>query len=223
MMRKLSRQVSLKMHIQKIVLAISIACLILLFGGCINQTSVPEDYFYRLPIAHPTAPLENKAINGTLAIAPLQAEGVYRERPLLYVDAKRPLELVQYHYRHWTQVPSQLIQDSMLEYLRETNIADQVIRMRTGKQVEFIIQGRLQKFERVVHGSKTEVVVELELEYRQRLAGGYRSEAKNYKQRIVSDDSTIHDSVQTFGEALKHIYDQMVADVQTMSNNSMVN
>lgn len=186
---------------KKIFLAASALMVNIFLVGCVNQATVPQDYFYRLPVVHPAAPLENKLIKGTLAIAPLMAEGVYRERPLLYVEAERPLELVQYHYRHWSQVPTQLIQDSLLEYFREVNIADKVMRKRSGKPVEFIIQGHLLKFERVVHGSKTEVVVELEIEYQRRTKEGYRSESKTYNRQIISGDSAIHDSIEAFGVA----------------------
>ena len=87
--------------------------------GCVSQTSVPEDHYYRLPEIKPEKTLSQPILNGAIGIAQLRAEGLYLERTLLYIDPTQPLEVRRYHYRHWIKVPTQLLHDSMLAYMRD--------------------------------------------------------------------------------------------------------
>jgi ABC-type uncharacterized transport system auxiliary subunit len=195
---------------------ISLILLILIVNGCVSQPAVPQDFFYRLPPLHPHSPLTEKVVDGTAAVDQLQAEGVYRERPLLYVDAQRPLEVLQYHYRHWIQIPSQLIQDNLVEYLREANIADRVERYNSGQRPNLLIKGRLLKFERRVEETRATAVVEMEIEFRQKTAQGTRKITKVYNSEVPAEGPAIHDSVAAFGEALRQIYATMLSDLNSL-------
>jgi ABC-type uncharacterized transport system auxiliary subunit len=197
----------------RIVIALSV---ILVFGGCVSQSTVPQDYFYRLPPAHPADPLETKLHTGIASVDQLDADGVYRERPLLYVDAQRPLEVLQYHYRHWIQIPSQLIQDNMVDYLREANIAGRVERYSSGRRPGLLIKGRLQKFERRVEASRAVAVVEMEIEFRKNTPRGVLKNTKIYNSEMPAQGPTIHDTVTAFGNALQQIYDTMLGDLKTL-------
>jgi ABC-type uncharacterized transport system auxiliary subunit len=190
--------------------------MILILSGCVSQSSVPQDYFYRLPSAHPAAPLEAKLTDGTASVDQLDADGVYRERPLLYVDAQRPLEVLQYHYRHWIQIPSQLIQDNMVDYFREANIAERVERYSSGRRTGLLIKGRLQKFERRVEASRAVAVVEMEIEYRKKTDQGVVKNIKIYNSEVPAQGNTIHDTVTAFGDALQQIYDTMLGDLKNL-------
>lgn len=188
--------------------------LTLFVNGCVSQPAVPQDYFYRLPTVHPAAPSQTPLVNGSVAVDQLNADGVYRERPLLYVDAARPLEVLQYHYRHWIQVPASLIQDNMVDYLREANIADRVERYSSGRRADLVIGGRLQRFERVVEQERATAVVELEMEFRHRTENGVNKRTKVYTSRVEATGPEIHDTVTAFGEALRRVYDAMLSDLQ---------
>lgn len=198
--------------------AISLVLLMLVMSGCVSQTAVPQDFFYRLPPLHPDSPLTEKVVAGTAAVDQLQAEGVYRERPLLYVDAQRPLEVLQYHYRHWIQIPSQLIQDNLVEYLREANVADRVERYSSGQRPNLLIKGRLLKFERLVEENRATAVVEMEIEFRQRTSHGVLKITKVYSSEVPAQGTAIHDSVAAFGEALRQIYSIMLSDLSSLDN-----
>lgn len=197
----------------------AILCLVpvvLFINGCVNQPAVPQDRFYRLPKVQPGAPLENKLINGTVSVDQLDAEGIYRERPLLYVDAQRPLEVLQYHYRHWIKIPPQLIQDSLVDYLREANLADSVERYARGRRPALLITGRLQKFERLVQTSGAVAVVEIEIEIRKQTRQGTVKITKTYKSQKPAQGPSIHDSVAAFGQVLQQIYDDVLGDLKDM-------
>ena len=190
---------------------------LLCVNGCVSQPAVPQDYFYRLPAVYPAAPLKTKLINGTVAVDQLEADGVYRERPLLYVDAQRPLEVLQYNYRHWIQTPSQLIQDNMVDYLREANLADKIERRSSGRRPELLIQGRLQKFERLVEEKSATAVVEMEIEFRKTSPQGMVKLTKVYTSQGSAQGPSIHQTVAAFGEALQRIYDKILSDLASMS------
>ena len=153
-----------------------------------------------------------------MAVDQFDADGVYRERPLLYVNAQRPLEVLQYHYRHWIQIPSQLIQDNLVDYLRETHVADSVERYSSGRPPDLLIKGRLQKFERLVDQSNAIAVVEIEIELRKKTQQGLAKFTKVYASQVAAQGQSVHDSVTAFGEALRQIYDIMLNDLQSMED-----
>lgn len=190
---------------------------VLLLNGCVTQPAVPQDYFYRLPDLQPPESGVKKSFSGLLLVEELQAEGVYRERPLLYVNSQRPLEVLQYHYRHWAQTPTQLIQDSLVEYLRRAHIATRVERNSIGNNPEIVISGRLEKFEQFVQPTGAIAVVAMEVEYRTKTPQGLRTQIKVYENKVKADGPAIHDSVIAFGNALQHIYDNILADLSTMA------
>jgi ABC-type uncharacterized transport system auxiliary subunit len=202
----------------KTLIIVSLLPATLLMNGCVSQSEVPQDYFYRLPTVHPDSPLESKLIKGTISVDQLAVDGVYRERPLLYVDAQRPLEVLQYHYRHWIQVPSQLIQDNLVDYLREANVADSVDRYSSGRRQDLLIRGRLQKFEQLVSEGSSTAVVEVEIEFRKKSQQGMVNLTKVYESQVSAQGSAIHDSVTAFGEALRKIYDKILVDLKGMDN-----
>ena len=189
----------------------------LLLNGCVTQSAVPQDYFYRLPDLQPATPRATKLFNGTLLVDEPQAEGVYRERPILYVDSQRPLELVQYHYRHWLQTPSHLIQDNLVDYLRRANVATRVERYSSGGGGDLVISGRLEKFEQFVQPGGSTSVVELELEFRWKTPQGIKKQTRTYENQVMADGADINDSAVAFGKALQHIYDKMLVDLNTIT------
>lgn len=196
--------------------AMGIFSAMLLLNGCVNQPAVPQDYFYRLPELKPRTPDAINLINGVLSVDELQAEGVYRERPILYVDSQRPLEVVQYHYRHWMQTPSQLIQDNLVEFLRQANVASRVERYSGDSSAALRISGRLQKFEQWVQPSGATAVVEMEIELRLKTPQGTKKQTRIYQDKVMAEGPAIHDSVAAFGQALQHIYDKLLADLNAM-------
>ncbi|KPJ89019.1 MAG: hypothetical protein AMJ53_16135 [Gammaproteobacteria bacterium SG8_11] len=189
---------------------------VLLVNGCVNQPTVPQDYFYRLPAIHPGSPLDSKLIDGAVLVDQFDADGVYRERPLLYVDAERPLEVLQYHYRHWIQIPTQLIQDNLVDYLREVNISNSVERYSSGRRQDLLIKGRLHKFERLVNEGRYMAVVEIEMELRKKSQQGTIKHTKMYTSQMGAQGPTVHDSITAFGEALRQIYENMLEDLKGM-------
>ena len=87
----------------------SILICVFLLSGCMGQTTVPEDHYYRLPEIAPDNRINKPVIEGTLGVELFQLIGIPNTRSMLYVDPIHPNELKQYHYRHWVDSPQKLI------------------------------------------------------------------------------------------------------------------
>lgn len=185
--------------------------------SCVSQSTVPQDHFYRLPALSAPEASKGHIVQGSLGISEMKAEGLLRERPMLYVDPQWPLEIRQYHYRHWTKTPTQLIQDSMLFYFRDAGIAQQVIRYAPGRQAEVVLNGRLLRFERLLQASGAAVAVEMEVEYIRYGSALAQIEYKEYTNTVDAAGESIHDTVKAYGEALKNIYNEIIKDLSAMS------
>lgn len=184
----------------------------LMLGACFGGgQAIPQDQFYRLaPVSYAGARMQ--PIAKIIAVSPLDSDGLYRERAILYSQADTPLRLQRYHYYHWTQIPSKLIQDHLVDYLRTTVIAGQVSRYGEQTNINAEIGGEIKRFERVIGTSQTSVVVELELFYKTR--GSKPSFYQHvYAQELAVSDSSMHATAQAFSQALLVIYTQFVKDI----------
>lgn len=191
--------------------------------ACASQGPVPEDRYYQLspaqykeqPSTSVTAPLA-----GRLGVGRLRSDGLRDERTLLYVQQERPLEILRYHYHHWVDAPTRLIQQHMLAYLRTAGVATEVVQFQPGIRVEHKVKGRLVRFERMLAGGGGRVLVELEL--------GLHSGADTdlalvrYRAEVVAQDDSLHATVVAFSVALEQIYARFLDDIYT-KNGANVN
>ena len=98
-----------------------------LLAGCLGSAPpVPRDHYYRIVVAAPAAAKRN-LLPGVLVVEPLQADGLLRERPLLYSLSGKPHEVQQHDYHYWADAPPRMLQDQMVAYLRRSAIAQSVV------------------------------------------------------------------------------------------------
>ena len=72
-------------------------------GGCLGAAPpVPRDHFYRILVPPPQA--EVVPFPGTVSVAPIEAQGLLRERPLLF-SVGSAQEVQQHDYHYWTDAP----------------------------------------------------------------------------------------------------------------------
>lgn len=183
--------------------------------GCTGRgTVVPDDHFYQLPEVLPERISNDRLTNNTIAVAPLHSDGLHGERAILYINSDRPLELQRYHYHHWTDSPPRLIQESLLNYLRKSGLARNVVRYDPEEQVDGTISGTLLHFERVTGpgGIKVEVALELEYNNDQKLPQTWH---KEYHVTLPVGNSSIHSTIEGFGSALQQIFNAFVADLKS--------
>ena len=97
----------------------------------------------------------------SISVITFQAEGLYQERAILYTDNE--IELKQYHYHHWTDSPTRLLQERLAERLRLSNISKLVLNTFEGNS-ELIIKGQIKAFERLQQKESESVYVKLLLQ-----------------------------------------------------------
>jgi len=182
-----------------------------LLSACMGGSPTPQDHYYRL--AAVTA-ATNAAISlpyTEIGVPPATADGLYRDRPILFVDSHAPLELQQYHYYHWHTAPANLIQDQLIDWLQKHITNSRIQRLDPGEQSTLMLQTRIVHFERSLSDKGIGVLVELEMSLQQR----HRLLHKQiYRQNIAVHGDTMHDTVQAFGVALTDIYARFLHNIR---------
>ena len=201
------------LHMLKVIFPLYVAALFITacIGG--NSVNIPRDHYYQLPPAQASQAFSKPILPGSLSINHLHANGMLHERAILFVSDKAPLEINPYHYHHWVNTPSSLIQRHMLSYLHEKNLATKQQRYRSGVTTDYMVTGELVHFERLVNSTVIKVQVEIELAL-------YDNQQKKellrqtYKQVHAAPGKKMDQTITAFAQALKNIYQQFSHDVQ---------
>ncbi len=184
---------------------------VLLLPACGAAPPVPEDQFYRLPPPQATEP--NEPLVGTLAVHRLVTDGLHNGRAILYSDESRPLRLKQYHYHHWVDIPPRLVQEHMIAYLREAGAAAMVVSQDPRTPAEYAITGKIQRFEQIKSEQETQVVVGLELQFRDE-SDGRPVLVREYRETVPAASGDLHEVVRAFGRALERIYGGFLQEIR---------
>lgn len=184
--------------------------IVLLLNACGSAAPVPEDKFFRLDMTHITQ--QRNIFDGNVAVQRFKADGLHNGRAMLYTDSKQPLQLKQYHYHHWLDAPSLLIQEHLISYLRKTNAAPLVIEEQPGIQSDYLISGRIIAFEQVNDAKGVRADVKLELQVTKR---GARMPilVKEYSQSIQTADTSLHTIASSLSTGLTNIYAKFLDDI----------
>src|SRR3954465_9113403 len=122
---------------------------------------VPKEQYFRLVAARATEKLAHPFV-GILEGSSVGADGVAGERPLLFT-ANGGTKLEQRNYAYWTELPTALIRDQLVTYLRTAGAADQVVASELRVGAAYRIQGEIKRLEQSA-GDKNDVgILELEL------------------------------------------------------------
>ncbi|MBI5039819.1 MAG: membrane integrity-associated transporter subunit PqiC [Gammaproteobacteria bacterium] len=150
---------------------VAILAVSLLLGGCAAGSRIPEDSFYRLEQVAPAAKLAAPVLDGILMVQGGAAAPIYRDRALLYSESDAPGRLQRYHYQYWIDTPSQLLQRSLADYLREAGIASNVVLPEEGVDARYRLRVDIERFEHVRGRSGGQVVVTLRMTLAERASG----------------------------------------------------
>lgn len=176
---------------------------VLLLNACGSATPVPEDKFFRLGMGHISQ--QQTIFPGSVAVQRFKADGLHNGRAIIYTDSKEPLQLKQYHYHHWLDAPSLMIQDHLISYLRKTHAAPLVVEDQPGIHSEYVITGKIIDFEQVTDGKQTRADVKLELQLIKR---GENTPilVQEYKQSVPTTDSSLYMLAKGLSTGLTSIY-----------------
>ncbi len=218
-------------HLSLIVLALAG------LTGCLGSAPpIPRDHYYRIMVAPPsrtaasqTASIEGATIlgqldlgrpdsgaaivayPGVLSVAQLEAEGLLRERPLLYSATGSATEMQQHDYHYWMDPPTRMLQLQLVDYLRASGLARSVVTPDLRIKADYEVNGRIKRLERLLGGGPARVVVELELSLVARpdneliVIGIYSAEA-------IAGDDGVESSVLALNQALGHVFERFLAD-----------
>ncbi len=178
-----------------------------------SQTASIEDasQLGQANLGQPGSRAEPLAFPGVLAVLPLEAEGLLRERPLLYSATGRATEMQQHDYHYWMDPPTRMLQLQLVDYLRASGLVQSVVTPDLRIQADYEVSGRIKRLERLLGGGPIRVVVELELSLVARatndliVVGSYRAGA------IAADDG-VESSVLALNRALRQVFESFLTD-----------
>ena len=205
--------------------------------GCLGSAPpLPRDHYYRVMVSPPsraatsqTASLEGAAVSGqpgsrqpgsrpetatfpgVLSVVQFEAEGLLRERPLLYSATGSVTEMQQHDYHYWMDPPTRMLQLQMVDYLRASGQVRSVVTPELRIEADYEVSGRIKRLERLLGGGPTRVVVELELSLVARadneliVVGSYAAEA-------LADNDGVESSVLALNRALGQVFERFLAD-----------
>jgi len=182
--------------------------------GCLGSSTVPEDHYYLLPKEKTNINRLDRPAIDSVAVSQVIAEGLYRERSILFIKAASPLELRQYHYRHWAKAPSYLLQDDIVELFRQANYAKDVVRHDPKSPATIIVKGRLLRFEQIIESTESSVNVAIEFEVINNGSEQNEKWRKIYEIREKAEGESLHAIVEAFGRALSKIYSIFLSDLK---------
>ncbi len=203
---------------KKTVFAVSLLGLVVLLTACgstgdsreaIVDNSGSIEFYYPLPDNAPGYKFKRPVLKGILGVSPLDSDVLRGDRRMLFKLSSRPLELRLHHFRFWTDSPTKLVQQKISVYLNKIRFATKVIRFVPGNRVDYLLQGRLVKFERFVDtkSNKDEVLVSIELSITKESNGQLVAPSTIYHirqkaARASSANNTIVNAVKSFKLAL---------------------
>lgn len=202
-------------HRRTLALFARIAVVALVLSACVSAPPIPEENYYLLPEPHPAVVYAKPLVPAALSVPRLQANGVYNERAMIYVDETTPLDLHTYHYHSWNDVPALMIRDHLVAYLRASHAAPQVMDPAGGAFSQERVVGRILHFERRIGATTVKVDVQLELGIA-RADGTWLFEPRTYRAVLAAPSRAVHASAATFGRALDEICARFLAQLQTV-------
>lgn len=178
-----------------------------------SQPPVPRDQFYRLGSTMPQRALEQPALDGTLSVARLRADGLIGQRPILFATREQPNRIEQHNYLYWFESPPVMLRDALIDYLRAANAATVVVSDEDRRDAGCELTGSVRRIEHVITGGEPSVaVVEIEFLLR-RVNGNSVLMHRTYRAEQAALDLTMDSTVDAFDEALGALFGRFVAEV----------
>ncbi len=188
-------------------------CLVLFLGGCAGTGAVPEDHFYRLATLSVEQPFELPPLAGVLRVERVEAVGLLRDRALLYSHAATPQQLQRHHYHHWVGPPPVLVQDQLVQYLRDRRLADLVVTDSMDRNADLHLRLEVRDFSRRLHANGG-AAVRVELGLIAQPAGREPPLlVRRYMREEMASNGSPAAAVTAFDVALAEIYGELVRDL----------
>lgn len=134
-----------------------VACVGVLLAGCAGEP-VPVERFYRPDVAVPAA---RTPLRARILVESFDAAGVYGDRALVFRGEDGTYR--QYHYHSWIEAPSNLLRDSLADYLRTVFGAGQVFTPQARVDGDVRLRARLRHLDQLRDGAGSRAGLGLEV------------------------------------------------------------
>ncbi len=193
------------------VMAAALA-MVFLLGAC-SQPELPKDNFYRLQASQPQG--GDKALfSGGIEVERFVADGLIASRSIVYSDSEKPNQVRKYHYHMWTEPPVVMLRDQLVDYLRQTGIADTVVTPELRGNARYALIGKIKRLEKIA-GPRPSAVLELELALLEDRTGKLIF-LDSYRVEQAAASGSVGDAVVAMNQALSEIFARFVAGLRAM-------
>lgn len=181
-----------------------------LLAGCLGSAPpVPRDHYYRLLVSAPLSNQAEERFNGVMRVELFQADGLLRERPLLYSESGAPHEVQQHDYHYWADAPPRMLQDQLVAFLRRSGIANSVITPDLRVRADYQISGKIKRLERLLGGGPPRVYVEIELAL-VRLSDNSLLLIDSLSEQEPDRDDSVESAITALNRATGRLFDRFV-------------
>lgn len=193
---------------------IFIVLLAAVLGGCGLGEAPLADRYYRVTVATPATGFATPPLDGVVEVARLVAEGLVGQRAVAYVMSDQPHEIFDYNYHFWNQAPGELVQEQLIRFLRGANAGRRVVSPDLRLNADFVIDGRIRRFEQVFDG---EVGMQIEIDLGViRAADNELMMLNTYRAYRVAQDDSLPAAVVAANAGLADIFAAFAADLRSL-------
>lgn len=187
---------------------------LVLVTGCLGAAPpVPKDEFHRIIVAEAAPAPSRVPVIGVISVAPFDADGLLRERPLVFATSDSGLSLRQHDYHHWVDVPSRMLHAQLVSFLRASGLARLVVTPDLRVTSEFEIRGRVKRLEQRLEDGRPMVTAALEFAL-VRLSDRHPLVIDSYSVELTSPDASVDASVATLNRAMSEIFGRFLQDAR---------
>ena len=185
-----------------------------LLAGCFGSAPpVPRDHYYRLLVPAPDQQTRDPLLPGVTTVELLQADGLLRERPLLYSESGESYELLQHNYHYWNDAPPRMLQDQMVAYLRHSGVAGMVVSPDMRIRSDYQVGGKVKRLERLIGGGPPRVFVEIEFALL-RVSDEQVLVVDSYSAEEAAANDSVEAAIVALNRATARVFERFLAQVR---------
>jgi len=197
--------------VSAVTLALAVMAVVGL-AACASAPPVPEDMFYRLQAVPARAAFAQPVFKGVLEVERFSADGLTAGRPIVYSDRDNPNQLREYHYHFWTQSPTIMLRDELVNYLRALKVADRVVTPEVRALPNHVLTARIKRLERVI-GKPAATLLEVEIAVRAEATDKLEF-LETYRAETAPRGTGMIDVVEALNEGLSIIFADFIAGLE---------
>lgn len=135
----------------------AVVLLLLVLAGC--GGTIPDSRYYVLDSVPGEAAASAQPLDLVLGVDVFAARPLFRDRRIAYRISDN--EIAYYPYRFWAADPGELVSAQLADQLRRSHVATAVLEQPFDLPPDWILAGRIQRFEEVDRGESWFAVFEI--------------------------------------------------------------